>query len=122
MKKTVLLTLATAFVLLILHSCEKACTEEFRMVTITVNGDQLDDFYTLRLSSGDTIRYDNGNVMDSTTYVVLDDSYQMMLENKTDSFRFEGILNDSLMVSEVFIIKADECHIEYISGKQTVNM
>ena len=78
--KTAKLVIISGLMVLLISSCkntqEIACTEEYRFVTITVNGAQLDNFYTIRISNGDTIRHDQEMGLDSNVYVVLTDSYQ----------------------------------------------
>ena len=78
--KTLKLIVALGLMLLLITSCKHtpdiACTEEYRFVTITVNGRQLDNVYTIRISNGDTIRHDQEMGLDSNVYVVLTDSYQ----------------------------------------------
>lgn len=95
---------------------------EYRTISIHVIGDTLQYFYTIRQSTGDTIRYNNMNSVNPFTYSVLEDSYQPNLANKTDSFIFYGIINNSIVVKEPFQIKADQCHIEYLSGKQEISL
>ena len=124
--KTLKLIVALGLMLLLISSCkntqEIACTEEYRFVTITVNGAQLDNFYTIRISNGDTIRHDQEMGLDSNVYVVLTDSYQKNIQNSVENFVFHGLIGDSLVVNEPFVIKADQCHITYVSGKTEVNL
>lgn len=122
--KTNFLKLTTALcVLAVFNSCkdEVYCTEEFRTISITVNGPALDDFYTLRESTGDTLIINHDSIW-GNAYPVLDDNFQKTLEDKTETFRFHGIINDSIVVNEPFVIKADKCHIIFVSGKQEVNL
>ncbi len=95
---------------------------EFRYITITVHGNVLDDFYTLRTSNGDTIRYAKNEIPGDSIYIVLNDNYQQSLKNSSDTFVFRGLINDSVVVNEPFVIKADECHIEYMSGNTEVSI
>lgn len=99
-----------------------ACTMEFRTVTINVQGDTLDQFYTIRITSGDTIRLNSGNTFGVNTYPVLDDTYQINIANRTEQFRFVGLKNNAVIVDELFTIKADQCHIDYVSGNQYVTL
>jgi hypothetical protein len=109
------------FVVLLSFQCKKetACTMEFRTVSIQVIGEQLDDFFTIRNINGDTLRYELMAV-DQDAYPVLDDNAMVFLKNKTENFTFIGILNGQKVVEENFVIKADECHIEKVSGAVTV--
>jgi hypothetical protein len=112
--------------ILILISCTKdeevICTMEYRYISIDVKGGILDDFYTIRKYTGDTIRYEKDNIIGNNSYIILSDNYQNKIKNKEDIFIFKGYITDSLVVNEQFIIKADECHIDYVSGKKEINL
>ena len=123
--KTAKLVIISGLMVLLISSCkntqEIACTE-YRFVTITVNGAQLDNFYTIRISNGDTIRHDQEMGLDNNVYVVLTDNYQKNIQNSVENFVFHGFIGDSLVVNEPFVIKADQCHITYVSGKTEINL
>ena len=112
--------------ILILISCTKdeevICTMEYRYISIDVKGGILDDFYTIRKYTGDTIRYEKDNIIGNNSYIILSDNYQNKIKNKEEIFIFKGYITDSLVVNEQFIIKADECHIDYVSGKKEINL
>ena len=107
-------------------SCEEdpiACTMDFRMVTVTVAGPALTSYYTLRAATGDTIRIGQENIGGMAgIYPILDDSYQSVIEGRTENFIFRGFINDSLVVNESYGISADECHIAYVSGNLNVTL
>ena len=112
--------------ILIIISCTKdeevICTMEYRYISIDVKGGILDDFYTIRKYTGDTIRYEKDNIIGNNSYIILSDNYQNKIKNKEEIFIFKGYITDSLVVNEQFIIKADECHIDYVSGKKEINL
>lgn len=112
--------------ILIIISCTKdeevICTEEYRYISIDVKGGILDDFYTIRKYTGDTIRYEKDNLNGNYTYIILSDNYQNKIKNKEEIFIFKGYITDSLVVNEQYIVKADECHINYVSGKKEINL
>ncbi|MBD2755597.1 hypothetical protein [Spirosoma validum] len=105
-----------------------ACREEtvrtaiYSSVNISVLGDSLTDYYTIRVPNSDTIHYGNARRDNTTSYVVLDDSYQSALANSQDRFRFVGEINNAVVVDEEYVIKADECHISKVSGKEEVQL
>ena len=111
---------------LILISCTKdeevICTMEYRYISIDVKGGILDDFYTIRKYTGDTIRNEKDNIIGNNSYIILSDNYQNKIKNKEEIFIFKGYITDSLVVNEQYIIKADECHIDYVSGKKEINL
>lgn len=106
------------------QSCkeETACTEEFRTIGITITGDSLTDFYTIRISNSDTIRISLDGYPNNQTYPILNDSYQSVIANSQESFNFIGEFNDTFVVNEVFVISADNCHIDKVSGKSEVSL
>ena len=112
--------------ILILISCTKdeevICTMEYRYISIDVKGGILDDFYTIRKYTGDTIRYEKDNIIGNNSYIILSDNYQNKIKNKEEIFIFKGYITDSLVVNEQYVIKADECHINYVSGKKEINL
>ena len=114
------------FTILFFISCAKEeeviCTMEWRYISIDVKGGVLDNFYTIRKYTGDTIRYEKDNIIGSNSYIILSDNYQNKIKNKEDIFIFKGYITDSLVVNEQYVIKADECHINYVSGKKEINL
>ena len=120
-------TILFLIICLSLTFCKKkdtyiACTKEFRFITITVNGYQLDEYYTIRKSTSDTIRYKDNDIWEDNQYVVLDDNYKSNFYGKQEEFVFYGFIDNKLQVKETFIIKADQCHINYVSGNQVVQI
>jgi hypothetical protein len=92
------------------------------MINIKVNNATLDEFYTIRENTGDTIRNISSSQPDLNLYLVLDDNSQHLIMNRTENFRFIGIISDTVAVDELFSIKADQCHIEYVSGNLQVDL
>lgn len=97
------------------------CSTQFKMLNVGINGQQLDGFYTLRISDQDTIKIEDPSAEDSF-YPILNDNYHTNLVNKRDSFHFIGLINDSIVVESPFVIGGDECHIYLHSGSQTINL
>lgn len=120
--KSGIFLLSIAFILYL--SCKRnddvACTSMFASVSIEVTGGILDDYFSIRISTGDTIRFTDGPFQNS--YTVLNDNYRQMLEDNQETFRFVGIKSDTVAVNENFVISADKCHISRISGKSNVNI
>ena len=126
-KSTILfIALLSVTLLIIIPSCsdvEVNCTEEFRTVIITVTGDSLTDHYTFREKTLDTIKIGRDYIFPGYEgYPVLNDTYQPMIQNSRENFRFVGEINDTVVVNEEFVIEADQCHIEKISGKVQVDL
>ncbi|MEP1095630.1 MAG: hypothetical protein ABJG78_11005 [Cyclobacteriaceae bacterium] len=118
------------FVTLVVQSCSNSdndqsivCTEEFRTVGVTIIGGQLNNFYTVRKTTNDTIRHNpiiGGSIADF--YPILDDSYLPKLTKNEDTFTFHGFLDSQLLIKEDYVIKADQCHIELVSGRTEIEL
>lgn len=118
--------LASIFLLTIsLNSCLNneeniVCTTEFKTIYVRVNRDTLDNFHTIRVSTGDTLIIKNNS---STPYMypVINDSLKVILKNKFEKFRFQGYLKDSIIIDEEFQFSANDCHVEFRSGNLIIN-
>ncbi|HAA18748.1 MAG TPA: hypothetical protein DCR93_27810 [Cytophagales bacterium] len=98
-----------------------SCTEEFRTVGIDLTGGTPDDFYTLRSSTGDTIRLMD-DAFPGDFYPVIDDSWQEELQGSEEEFVFEAVVDGTVVVSETFVIEADLCHINKVSGPDSASL
>jgi hypothetical protein len=94
------------------------CSEIFASVTIEVKGKVLTDYYTVRTSTEEVVRHEM--MFGDSIYTVLDDNYVNELKNEQDTFVFYGYYRGVLVVEETFVIEADECHVQKISGKESV--
>lgn len=107
------------------RNCEEAiCTMEFRSLNVQIkdnagNPVKFDEVFTLRVNTGERIRYDINTNPDGS-YTVLDDSYQKKLSQSTAEFRFVAIKAGKELVNELYVISADCCHISKVSGKEEV--
>ena len=111
-------------------ACEKCddedgevCTDEFRMITLTVKSSSmtaitLDSVYTIRQSTNEKITPQQP--MAPGIYVVLDDSYHSKLKKTDDNFRFVGWRSNQIVVDQNFRIAGDNCHITKRSGIDSV--
>ena len=122
--------LILAAIFIVVQSCDSdpdesiVCTEEFRTIGVNITGVDLTAFYTVRTSTEDTIRLQKfGTDLLSDFYPILDDSYLPKLENDQDTFVFYGFESGAITpkVEEQYVIKADQCHIELVSGKTEIN-
>lgn len=96
---------------------EVICSDEFKMIGVKVIGGKLDNFYTIRPSTTDTIRFTaSGQFPLNNWYPILDDSFQSLLEGMREDFVFVGIKTSQEVVREQYSIGADVCHIIKYSG------
>ena len=133
MKKYLLLVFVTTFFAL---SCKKPfngsntcdgvfCTGVFNEIKITVVDNNkkpvlIDEFYTIRTSTNDTL-YNSSITLNITPYkVVLDDSYLPKLRNQRDIFRYLAFYKKRLVADQPYTISADCCHIKKELGADTI--
>lgn len=108
-------------------NCTQAiCTEMFASVNVNVldkngNSATLQDYYTINTITGDTMRHDN-NGWPQGSYTVVDDSYVKKMYNSKLQFRFVGIVNNAMVVDEMYTIAADCCHVSKETGKDTITL
>lgn len=122
--KTIVSLFAIAFFLLACSKDEEVnCTLEFRFVGLTVKGDSLHEYYTIRNATSDTLRFNQCNSFpEERWYLILDDTFSDELRNSQEDFRFVGLINDTIAVDEAYVISADECHINRVSGENEITL
>jgi hypothetical protein len=104
------------------ETCEIACTDEYRMITVKLNNGTLTSFYTVRTSTNDTIRHEQNPVFgELNIFPVLTDSYHNKLVNSSDWFVFHGFYNGEEIIKEHYLIRGDACHINLLIGKTEFN-
>jgi len=122
---------ALTLTLLILFSCkrEKACTEEFRMLSVTIyNNDnslfEPDAYYVVRMANGDTLFTRSNNPYNETFIegiVIFTDNEMKYTNNKGGTLFMLTAYKDSVqLVNEQYLIKHDDCHFELVSGKTEI--
>ena len=111
-------------IMMLASSCDEeesiGCTEEFRLIGISVVGENLTEFYTIRVATGDTLYLQDFYVNGQIWYPILEDHYQPEFNGSPKTFRFVGVINSTIVVNETYVITADECHISKVSGVEQV--
>ena len=113
---------------MLLPSCkrEKACTEEFRMLTVTVkNQDNTplvpDAYYLVRTANSDTLFTHNNNPYNEPMIegiVIFTDNEMNYTNNEGgELFKFTAYKDSLQVVDEAYRIKHDDCHFELVSGR-----
>lgn len=125
--KVALRLLSIAVILFGLNACldedQLFCTEEWRSIVVEIPGANFSDYFTIRVSTGDTLRFESEFVSQNPSFfTVLDDSFQPKLERKRETFRFVGIRQGQIIVNEPYVISADRCHIQFVSGRIFISL
>ncbi|RYD57149.1 MAG: hypothetical protein EOP56_10130 [Sphingobacteriales bacterium] len=99
------------------------CTQMFKMITLRItdasgNAVKLDDYYTLHVASGEKAKVTGG--MNGGYYTVVDDSRRKDLQDRKVELKFVGMKDGKEVVNETYMVTADCCHIEKISGKTEI--
>lgn len=133
MKTLLVLLSSLLFILLSSTSCEskKDCPDDLicTMIYVAISVDIAD-------SEGNAVELSKARVsspflensidpledpMPQGSYVVLSDSHMKYLDNRTARpFLFEGWINDTLVVSQEFMIRHDCCHVVRESGPEEI--
>ena len=116
-KSIILLMLMTVCV----GACKKeeACTEEFKIITVTItNFDgspaSFEELNLIRESNSDTISITNNG---GAEYPLIDDSYDLA---ESENFLLRGYQQGMLVLSEPYIFGDDGCHVIMRSGKRNI--
>ncbi|HRY98313.1 MAG TPA: hypothetical protein P5550_04570 [Bacteroidales bacterium] len=129
-----LLLLLLPLLMLSAGSCtedDRACTEEFVMLTISLSYPDtspvlLDDYTVTDLSSGQVLSLsgvdqwiDSVNRLEGRYFLLTDGEYGL-----TDAqgwpFRFQGYIDTTEVVSRTFSIRNDGCHVRLASGNPDI--
>lgn len=91
-----------------------SCTEIFMTEYFDVKGSPLDDFFTYRTTTGDTLRLQDHDATDNE-YPILNDLIQESLQGREETFIFKGS-NGAASIQVNFTFTSDGCHIQKVSG------
>ena len=128
--KSLRLTLFTCLFLLFPSCSEKdkecsgICTEEYRTIVIEIKDSEgepvvLDSFKVEDLSSGRvlTIQPDDPTyIRERGIYPIFSDKYAREYRQKQIQIKITGYIEGEEMVSEIYQVAADCCHVFYVSG------
>ena len=101
---------------------EVVCTMKFRIISLEVIGTELTSYFTIREATQDTL-FLSEDLMFFNAYPVLSDGeFDLFETNEIKAFRFQGFVEDSLVIDEPYLIGADECHVFKEEGKKTIDL
>lgn len=112
---------AGVLVWMVMTGCkkDKLCTTEFKTISVTITNldgspATFEKLNLIRLGTHDTIAITNDG---GATYPLVDDNFDL---TGTEDFLLEGFKNGQLLLSEAYVFGRDECHIQKVSGKNTI--
>jgi hypothetical protein len=101
----------------------QACTEELRIITVDIYASNnspvsLDSAYSI-LADGRSFSFENDDLLLGTsgTYTILTDAEMDHVEKRGTEVIFEGWIDQDKVISEVYLIGHDCCHIELLDGE-----
>jgi hypothetical protein len=105
-------------------NCEfVACTDIFKIITITVkhktdsSAYSLTNYKVIRVSDNKDLTITGDFFFINQGYYPLtDDSKRSIFVNKNVELEFSGYLNDSLVIQKRFVVTSDCCHISLVEG------
>ena len=91
---------------------------KFRIITVEISGSELDDFYSIQISNGDTLRFDV-YVRINNSYLILVYSFSVKegIEKRID---FVAIRGEQIRKSP-YTFTSDGCHIIKKGGLEVID-
>jgi len=95
------------------------CTLIYVTESVTVSGTVLDDFYSIRLSTGDTLRLEDYESEDQY-YPILNDSSIPQTKDIEERIDFVAVRGDQTLKTP-YSFTSDGCHIIKVSGLEVID-
>ena len=103
------------------------CTQEYRMLTITVKDTAskpviLSTYFVKKTTTGEIIDYSREDSIYRIQgiYFICTDGKMGMTSKEGTEFEFHGILGTTEVVNEKYLIGNDACHVKMLSGKTEI--
>lgn len=103
-----------------------ACTEIYVTLTVSVKNDSgdnvaLDSFEVVDTKTGEnlTVNYNDSEYQyykEQGLYPIFSDKYQKQYQNSETTISFKGYISNKVVVDQDFVVGADCCHVNLISG------
>jgi hypothetical protein len=103
------------------------CQKNWAYVLMTIKRKDGSDVF---LTSSKLIRLSDNQIINSSSYptphqpglpfTLIDDSYRKNLAGKKVAVEFQGFINDTMVLSRIYTITADCCHVSLVSGDVTI--
>lgn len=101
---------------------EVICTMEFRIISIEVEGAELTSYFTIREATQDTLFLSEDLEFFNSYPILSDGEFDLFETNEIEAFRFQGFVDDELLIDEPYLLGADECHVFREEGKIFIDL
>ncbi len=107
--------------------CSGICTEEFRIITVSITDAEnnpvlLDSLSITDLSNNRNLDLSENNFLDDGIYAIFDDTFSQDYRNEEIELLFQGFQEEDLIVEENYKVGADCCHVYHISGDLEIEL
>ena len=116
-RKPILLYL---FLLSLFSSCATECDDILLMHGVWLEGQELQEFYTVRRLNNDTINRSGDQGVDSTWATTIGSLYEGQLQGN-ERFTLHINSRDSVSQTYDFVYKNGYCAVEKVSGPSTIH-
>lgn len=102
-------------------SANIGCTEVFVSLTFSPKNENgqpimLDSFYSQNLDNGKTYSISSGNLLNTTSYVVVTDGQLDEINQSGTNVRFFGLQGNQIVIQQDFVVGHNCCHVVPLSG------
>ena len=109
------------FLMIILFSCDEGCDDVFKSYGVRVEGQGIQEVYTVRTATNDTINRMTEVTQDTSVFMVAGDDLEGQLGSEGEPFIFHIKAQDSLLMTYDYVFRDGECHVEKQSGPTEIS-
>jgi len=107
--------------ILIFTACKEDCNDIYRIHTVEVRADSLQEAYTVRTQTADTLNRYTEIAGDTNRFMLVGDEFQDRLSENGEPFLFHLRTPDSLY-QYTYLFEDGECHVEKLSGHDRITL
>jgi len=102
-------------------ACEEDCDDVYRIHSVEVRSENIQEVYTVRTQTDDTINRYSENLADTSVFMVAGDEFQDRLTDGGETFLFHLRTPDSLYQFN-YLFENGDCHVEKLSGHERISL
>jgi hypothetical protein len=87
---------------------------------VRIEGQNLQEFFTVRLETGDTINHFREISSDTLWALTIGGRYEEELRDGVENFRFHIRAQDTLELNYNFAYRTGDCHVEKVGGPEKI--